>query len=95
MPWPGALDRPLGRLSGGQVVRAALASILVSRQGILLPDEPTHNLDATGGISWGTRAAFLGRRHGRRPDLNMNALARAGLTPTPVVLLETRSETGS
>ncbi len=43
-----ALDRPLGRLSGGQAARAALASILVSQQEVLLLDEPTNNLDASG-----------------------------------------------
>lgn len=41
-------DRPLGTLSGGQVARAALASVLLSRYEVLLLDEPTNNLDAHG-----------------------------------------------
>lgn len=42
------VDRPLRTLSGGQLGRAALASVLVSRFDVLLLDEPTNNLDADG-----------------------------------------------
>ncbi|MFI8235358.1 ribosomal protection-like ABC-F family protein [Streptomyces sp. NPDC085900] len=39
------LDRPLGTLSGGQVVSLGLAAQLVGRPDVLLLDEPTNNLD--------------------------------------------------
>ncbi|MGW5117989.1 ribosomal protection-like ABC-F family protein [Streptomyces noursei] len=40
-----ALDRTLGTLSGGQVVRLGLAAQLLKRPDVLLLDEPTNNLD--------------------------------------------------
>ncbi|MHA4773869.1 ABC-F family ATP-binding cassette domain-containing protein [Streptomyces sp. MSC1_001] len=40
-----ALDRPLGTLSGGQVVQLGLAAQLLKRPDVLLLDEPTNNLD--------------------------------------------------
>ncbi|WP_037570170.1 ribosomal protection-like ABC-F family protein [Phaeacidiphilus oryzae] len=39
------LDRPLGTLSGGQVVQLGLAAQLLRRPDVLLLDEPTNNLD--------------------------------------------------
>jgi len=42
------LDVPLGALSGGQVARASLAAILLSRHDVLLLDEPTNDLDLDG-----------------------------------------------
>jgi ATPase subunit of ABC transporter with duplicated ATPase domains len=42
---PDVLDRRLGELSGGEVVRTALAGLLISRPDVLLLDEPTNNLD--------------------------------------------------
>jgi ATPase subunit of ABC transporter with duplicated ATPase domains len=39
------LDRPLGTLSGGQVVTIGLAAQLLKRPDVLLLDEPTNNLD--------------------------------------------------
>jgi ATPase subunit of ABC transporter with duplicated ATPase domains len=42
------LDRPLGRLSGGEAGRAKLAAILLSRFDVLLLDEPTNDLDFDG-----------------------------------------------
>lgn len=41
-----ALDRPLGSLSGGEVVSLGLAAHLLARPDVLLLDEPTNNLDA-------------------------------------------------
>ena len=40
-----ALDRPLGTLSGGQIVSLGLAAQLLKRPDVLLLDEPTNNLD--------------------------------------------------
>ncbi|UCM87885.1 ABC-F family ATP-binding cassette domain-containing protein [Streptomyces marincola] len=40
-----ALDRPLGTLSGGQIVSLGLAAQLLRRPDVLLLDEPTNNLD--------------------------------------------------
>jgi ATPase subunit of ABC transporter with duplicated ATPase domains len=39
------LDRRLGELSGGEVMRLALAGVLLQRPDALLLDEPTNNLD--------------------------------------------------
>ncbi len=41
-------ERALSSLSGGQVARAALASILLARHDVLLLDEPTNDLDFAG-----------------------------------------------
>ena len=40
------MDRPLGSLSGGEVVSVGLAAQLLRRPDVLLLDEPTNNLDA-------------------------------------------------
>ncbi|HEY3504946.1 MAG TPA: ABC-F family ATP-binding cassette domain-containing protein [Actinocatenispora sp.] len=40
-----AFDRPLGTLSGGEVVSLGLAAQLLRRPDVLLLDEPTNNLD--------------------------------------------------
>jgi len=40
-----AMDRPLGSLSGGEVVSVGLAAQLLGRPDVLLLDEPTNNLD--------------------------------------------------
>jgi ATPase subunit of ABC transporter with duplicated ATPase domains len=42
----GVLDRRLGELSGGEVVRLGLTRLLLRRPDVLLLDEPTNNLDA-------------------------------------------------
>ncbi|MFI7442883.1 ABC-F family ATP-binding cassette domain-containing protein [Nonomuraea indica] len=39
------LDRPVGRLSGGETVLLRLAALLLERPDVLLLDEPTNNLD--------------------------------------------------
>ena len=43
-----ALDQPTAKLSGGQLTKVGLASIVVSRFDITLLDEPTNNLDRQG-----------------------------------------------
>ncbi|MCO1659880.1 ABC-F family ATP-binding cassette domain-containing protein [Pseudonocardia sp. S2-4] len=43
---PDDLDRPVGRLSGGETVRARLVGLLVDPPAITLLDEPTNDLDA-------------------------------------------------
>ncbi len=42
------LDRPMTALSGGQAARAGMASLLLSRYGVFLLDEPTNDLDLDG-----------------------------------------------
>src|SRR3984885_9778977 len=42
------LQAPMTSLSGGQAARANLASLLLSRYDIFLPDEPTNDLDIAG-----------------------------------------------
>ncbi len=42
----GALDRPVGTLSGGEAMLCGVAGLLLRRAGISLLDEPTNNLDA-------------------------------------------------
>lgn len=39
------LDLPMGRMSGGQVKRVALARVLLSKPDMLILDEPTNHLD--------------------------------------------------
>ena len=45
---PEALDRPTATLSGGQLTKVGLVSILVSTFDVTLLDEPTNNLDRHG-----------------------------------------------
>lgn len=45
---PGALDREMAGLSGGELARARLAAVLLSRHDFLLLDEPTNDLDFPG-----------------------------------------------
>ncbi|MDE7070104.1 MAG: ABC-F family ATP-binding cassette domain-containing protein [Alistipes sp.] len=42
----GDFDRPVGVLSGGQLKRVALASVLIDPADLLILDEPTNHLDA-------------------------------------------------
>ena len=42
------INRPVGKLSGGQQARLLLANALIQKPDILLLDEPTNNLDKAG-----------------------------------------------
>ncbi len=48
---PDVLDEPVGRMSGGERRRVALAALLVRESDLLVLDEPTNHLDVAG-ISW-------------------------------------------
>ncbi|MFE4575378.1 ABC-F family ATP-binding cassette domain-containing protein [Streptomyces chartreusis] len=55
-------DRPIESLSGGQVARLALASIVLARFDVVLLDEPTNDLDLDGLVR--LEDHLLGRRGG-------------------------------
>ncbi|HEY6796582.1 MAG TPA: ABC-F family ATP-binding cassette domain-containing protein [Kineosporiaceae bacterium] len=57
----GGLDAIVGRLSGGQRRRVALAALLARRDDVLLLDEPTNHLDVEG-VTW-----LAGHLRGRWP----------------------------
>lgn len=55
------LDAPVGRMSGGERRRVALAALLVREADVLVLDEPTNHLDVAG-VDW--LARHLHRRRG-------------------------------
>lgn len=55
---PEELDKPVGRLSGGQRARAQLARVLLGAPDVLLLDEPTNHLDLEA-VQW--LESFLAR----------------------------------
>jgi ABC transport system ATP-binding/permease protein len=55
------LDEPVGRMSGGERRRVALAALLVRESDLLVLDEPTNHLDVAG-IAW--LADYLADRRG-------------------------------
>ena len=61
-PLVGGLDASVGRLSGGERRRVALAGLLVADPDLLLLDEPTNHLDIEG-VAW--LATHLGSRRAR------------------------------
>ena len=71
----GRFDQSMETLSGGEVARAALAAMLLSRFDVLLLDEPTNDLDFAGLDRLEAFVAGYRRRHGDR-------VARSGL-PRP------------
>jgi ABC transport system ATP-binding/permease protein len=58
---PDGLDEPVGRMSGGERRRVALAALLVRDTDLLVLDEPTNHLDVAG-IAW--LAEYLAARKG-------------------------------
>jgi ATPase subunit of ABC transporter with duplicated ATPase domains len=54
------LDATLGRLSGGERRRVALAALLVRDTGVLVLDEPTNHLDVAG-VDWLARHLYARR----------------------------------
>ncbi|MDT8903098.1 energy-coupling factor ABC transporter ATP-binding protein [Anaeroselena agilis] len=83
----GMEDREVGSLSGGQKQRLAIASVLATRPGILVLDEPASALDPEGAEDLYALLALLNREYGMTVLVVEHDLARVLAYADNIVVL--------